>query len=71
MWLLLDIFVFSIFTVFLLNGVKADRPLVKTEAGQVEGVWQTSAKGLKYAAFLGIPYAKPPIGELRFEVELA
>jgi len=58
-------------TVLLLKIVNADRPIITTELGQLEGVWQTSAKGLKYAAFLGIPYAKPPIDDLRFEVQTA
>jgi len=57
-----------VFSVAFLQYVEADRPLVETKLGKVEGVWQTSAKGLKYAAFMGIPYAKPPVGDLRLEV---
>jgi len=57
-------------SVAVLHYVEADRPRVETSLGQVEGVWQTSGKGLKYAAFMGIPYAKPPINELRFEVKI-
>jgi len=67
MGLLLNSLVLYI-TVLLLKIVNADRPLVKTELGQLEGVWQLSENGLKYAAFMGIPYAKPPVGDLRFEV---
>lgn len=52
----------------LIRGAGADRPLVKTSLGELEGVWQTSAKGLQYAAFMGIPYAQSPVGDLRFEV---
>ncbi|MGG7465803.1 carboxylesterase/lipase family protein [Plantibacter sp. YIM 135347] len=39
-----------------------DTPIVKTQAGAVRGVWTSQTQ----AAFLGIPYAEPPVGELRF-----
>ncbi|CAG9119587.1 unnamed protein product [Plutella xylostella] len=39
---------------------------VKVEQGLLEGVWCENAEG-KYFAFRGIPYAKPPVGELRFK----
>ncbi|GAB3799158.1 carboxylesterase family protein [Humibacter antri] len=38
-----------------------DRPTVQTRAGSVRGVWRGAS-----AAFLGIPFAQPPVGELRF-----
>lgn len=38
-----------------------DRPEVQTTAGTVRGVWRNES-----AAFLGIPFAEPPVGELRF-----
>ncbi|XP_043268664.1 juvenile hormone esterase-like [Venturia canescens] len=43
------------------------RPVVRLVEGQLRGVVETSIKGKQYAAFKGIPYAKPPIGELRFQ----
>ena len=36
--------------------------------GKVIGSFSSSSNGRKYSAFRGIPYAKPPIGELRFKV---
>ncbi|XP_013421579.1 cocaine esterase isoform X2 [Lingula anatina] len=39
--------------------------LVKTKYGDIEGQVITSPRG-DLVRFLGIPYAKPPIGELRF-----
>ncbi|VEN50980.1 unnamed protein product [Callosobruchus maculatus] len=42
------------------------RPVAITPLGSVEGEWRTSFDGRRYAAFEGIPYAKPPIGDLRF-----
>ncbi|KAF2904191.1 hypothetical protein ILUMI_01983 [Ignelater luminosus] len=44
-----------------------DGPLVETTLGKVRGYYLHSYGGRKFAAFEGIPYAKPPIGDLRFE----
>ncbi|KAL1517860.1 hypothetical protein ABEB36_001568 [Hypothenemus hampei] len=42
-------------------------PVVKTLQGAVEGTQGTDLDGNHFHKFLGIPYAKPPIGELRFK----
>ena len=42
------------------------RPEVDTIAGRVRGRWRTDAAGHRSAAFLGIPFAEAPNGELRF-----
>ena len=39
---------------------------VDTLAGRVRGRWRADAAGNRSAAFLGIPFAEPPVGELRF-----
>ena len=36
--------------------------------GQIRGSQMTSASGKNFHAFRGIPYAEPPIGDLRFRV---
>lgn len=43
-------------------------PLVKVVEGELEGIESVTEDGKKYYSFLGIPYAKPPVGELRFKV---
>ncbi|XP_067659594.1 neuroligin-4, X-linked-like [Haliotis asinina] len=42
-------------------------PTVTSSWGTVEGVVKTSPGGRKYNAYLGIPYALPPVGDLRFK----
>jgi len=39
---------------------------VQTNYGPVKGIAQETADGKKYTAFMGIPYAKQPTGELRY-----
>lgn len=41
---------------------------VKTNYGIIEGRRLVDEKDLQVDAFLGIPFAKPPIGPLRFKV---
>ncbi|XP_037075291.1 LOW QUALITY PROTEIN: neuroligin-2-like [Pollicipes pollicipes] len=45
----------------------APRPLVFTLDGPVRGETLLSARGRPYFSFKGIPYAKPPVGALRFQ----
>lgn len=43
--------------------------VVKTDKGFVQGkILNTAGKSIRYSSFLGIPYAKPPIGYRRFKV---
>lgn len=41
---------------------------IKIHNGLVEGTTGVSRDGREFYEFLGIPYARPPVGELRFEV---
>ena len=45
-------------------------PIVNTSSGKIRGTAAVSREGKTYYQFLGIPYAKPPVGPLRFEVRL-
>ena len=42
-------------------------PLASTTSGRVRGRWYRSAAGRLFTAFLDIPYARPPVGRLRFQ----
>lgn len=42
--------------------------VAQTNYGCVQGVLGTSSCGKLYESFRGIPYAKPPMGDLRFKV---
>ncbi|VDM80508.1 unnamed protein product, partial [Strongylus vulgaris] len=54
-------------------GKKRDSPecQVRTNYGLIEGRRYTAKDGFKMDAFLGVPYAQPPVGELRFKVSYA
>ena len=41
-------------------------PVVQTESGDVVGKIETLPFGKSVYEYLGIPYAEPPVGELRF-----
>ncbi|WP_235201294.1 carboxylesterase family protein [Microbacterium sp. CH12i] len=44
----------------------SEAPVVTTAAGPVRGFWREPGTPAASAAFLGIPFAKPPVGDLRF-----
>lgn len=62
--ILLNTFLLVIFGVFCDN----DR-IIDTKNGQVRGRRETSLRNkVNFYSFRGIPYAKPPLGDLRFKV---
>lgn len=42
--------------------------IIHVNSGRVRGYKISTSYGYKYYNFLGIPYAKPPVGNLRFKV---
>ncbi|XP_034237146.1 juvenile hormone esterase-like isoform X2 [Thrips palmi] len=40
---------------------------VRVKQGDIAGLLRTTDNGFKYVSFRGIPYAAPPVGELRFK----
>lgn len=46
--------------------------VVTLKAGKIQGVKVVSSfNGAEYCAFYGVPYAQPPIGDLRFRVSIS
>lgn len=57
---------------FYLNGgivTQQKSPIVHVADGEVEGVVELSRGGREFYAYKGIPFAKPPVGDLRFQVQ--
>uniref|UniRef100_A0A182NJF8 Carboxylesterase type B domain-containing protein n=1 Tax=Anopheles dirus TaxID=7168 RepID=A0A182NJF8_9DIPT len=54
----------------LLVVAQLKHPRVCTENGCLLGTTMVDAKNLKFEAFLGVPFAKPPVGKLRFKKPL-
>jgi hypothetical protein len=46
----------------------SERLIVSVEQGDLRGRAVITKSGLHYYSFQGIPYAKPPVGNLRFKV---
>lgn len=51
--------------IFLTEGVK-----ITTPQGKINGDIKKTLNGREFEAYLGIPYAKPPVDELRFKVSI-
>lgn len=45
-----------------------EEPIVTVKQGKLKGRIGTDYDGRRYYSFQGIPYAKPPVGKLRFRV---
>ena len=43
-------------------------PVIEIESGKVSGIIEQSFSGQEYSSYLGIPFAEPPTGNLRFKV---
>jgi len=48
----------------------SDKEVVQTRVGAIRGKLLTTDDGLSHYCFLGIPYAQPPVGKLRFKSPL-
>lgn len=55
--------------VFVISAVNSNsNPEVEINDGKLQGKFMVTRTGRKFSGFLAIPFAKPPLGELRFEV---
>ncbi|XP_046420449.1 esterase E4-like isoform X1 [Neodiprion fabricii] len=64
--LLVSGFLLSIIAVSEKSRVSAAEPILSTPLGRIRGVVSMAENGRSFNAFLGIPYARPPLGDLRF-----
>ncbi|XP_038216933.1 venom carboxylesterase-6-like [Zerene cesonia] len=53
------------------SGEEAARPEVRTPLGPLRGFHMSTRRGRRISAFTGVPYAEPPVGELRFKAPVA
>lgn len=54
----------------VVSGSHAYKAEVTTRFGQVQGLLSRSTRGRLVAHYLGIPFAQPPVDDLRFRVSL-
>lgn len=54
----------------ILGLVLGTRDVLQIYQGQIKGSVLKSRDGREFHGFQGIPYAKPPVGDLRFKVSL-
>jgi len=50
------------------NDTALPSPIVTIQEGQIKGTVSEDVRGGKFYSFMGIPYAKPPVGDWRFKV---
>lgn len=58
------------FALLVFNGVAVDsegQPVVVTPLGALSGYYMATREGRQISAFTSVPYAVPPVGELRFK----
>ena len=59
---LLYVLLLTVFT------VGSQSEIIETKYGSLDGELLETISGTKYQAFRKIPFARPPVGELRFQV---
>ena len=63
------IFIYKfLFTILVTLGKEKFKPTVTTPLGKIEGYIGLTVNQNPFYKFEGVQYAKPPVGELRFQV---
>jgi para-nitrobenzyl esterase len=65
--LFFQLLIFFIFSNLVASWEDSDQLIVQINDGKVMGRYLSSKRGLPVRGFLGIPYAEPPLGDLRFK----
>lgn len=60
--------IFLLFLAIKETSTQKPDPIIRSRSGTIQGTYRKSFTGRMYSSYEGIPYAAPPIGELRFEV---
>ncbi|XP_023937834.2 esterase B1 [Bicyclus anynana] len=68
--LFVTIFLLQIIGILSSRNCQHEDPIVRTKEGKVRGVIDKLVDGSTYYRFRGIPYAVPPVGDLRFKAPL-
>jgi carboxylesterase type B len=50
------------------TAIHSQRPLLQTNVGGMLGNYVQVSDGQQISAFLSVPFAQPPVNQLRFEV---
>jgi carboxylesterase type B len=61
---------FMVLLFMVVDSLCADYPSVNTKWGHIYGKWSRTVRHQPVANFLGIPYALPPLGDLRFSASI-
>lgn len=62
------LFTLNIFLLLLNISLAKSEPKVTIKQGSLIGKYRTSRLNRTFSSFEGIPFAQPPLGELRFKV---
>lgn len=57
---------FSIIFVLIFNRNFASDVVIRVKTGLLRGAVKSTSENQNYSEFIGVPYAKPPVGKLRF-----
>ena len=59
---------YAVFISLFQLSYQLEAPIIQTKSGKISGIIEESFSGINYFSYLGIPFAEPPIGNLRFKV---
>jgi len=66
----LTVFVVVVGIIFKIYLTLELSPILSTAFGEIQGTVLKSRNGRQFYGYYGIPFAKPPVGERRFQVKL-
>ncbi|CAK9803092.1 Juvenile hormone esterase [Anthophora quadrimaculata] len=61
-----DLIKLLVMFLLIVSGIEVTTTKVLTKFGPIRGLWNRSTRGRLMIEYLGVPYAEPPVGDLRF-----